>query len=156
MARRFSAKAIRDALGGVDRVMDALVDQAAAQDGRDNALRSAALVAVTELKLTLSQPGTGRSYRRGGRTHVASAPGQPPARDTGKLVGSIDMESVGPGVIAVGTDQPYGADLEDGTVTAGGLIAPRPWMKPTIDRIAPQMREVFGVTLGAAVRKAVP
>lgn len=33
----------------------------------------------------LSRPGTGRIYKRGGRTHQASAPGNPPAADTGSL-----------------------------------------------------------------------
>lgn len=33
----------------------------------------------------LNQPGTGRIYKRGGVSHQASAPGQPPAPDTGSL-----------------------------------------------------------------------
>ena len=43
-----------------------------------NIMRNAALI-------VLGQDGSGRTYRRGGRVQVASAPGQPPAPDYGNL-----------------------------------------------------------------------
>lgn len=63
-----------------------------AQLGR---LRAGAMLGVTEainivdrraVSLILDTPKTGRVYKRRGATHQASAPGEPPASDTGTLL----------------------------------------------------------------------
>lgn len=66
---------------------------------------------------------TGRVYRRGSRTHQASAPGEYPASDTGRLMGSI-MSDIQPMEARVGTNLEYGRFLEFGT----SRMAPRPWL----------------------------
>jgi phage gpG-like protein len=77
---------------------------------------------------TLSQPGRGRLYRKGKTVvHRASAPGAPPAPDTGRLRNSTQSEvfrtSDGAlGVVSVNTE--YAAALELGT----DKIAARPFI----------------------------
>lgn len=61
---------------------NALAD-AAASRGLQTALLQGERILKGDI---LSRPGTGRSYPRGkDRVHVASAPGEPPAPDTGNL-----------------------------------------------------------------------
>jgi hypothetical protein len=81
---------------------------------------------------TLSTPGTGRLYRRGGRLHRASAPGQPPAVDTGRYRQSwwVDHRREGPDTwsVEVGTKDRRGPWLEYGT----RHMAPRPHLRPAV------------------------
>ena len=69
---------------------------------------------------------TGRTYRRGNVTHIASAPGQYPATDRGGLVNSIKAIISGTTAI-VGTKVEYGPMLEFGT----SRMAARPWLLPS-------------------------
>lgn len=110
----------------------------------------------------LSHPGTGnirwgriklrtRSGRRRqltakmvARAGRASAPGEPPAPDTGKLRGSIQSEydrAVQKG--RVGTNDKKAAPLNFGTRRAGRnrttKIAPRPFMEPALKKAAHAM-----------------
>ena len=88
-----------------------------------------------EIKRTLSQPGTGRIYGR----HQASAPGDPPAVDTGRLRNSIAHTRPqwnGWEVSAeVGTNVEYAAALEFGT----SRILPRPYMRPALEKARPRI-----------------
>ena len=59
-------------------------------------------------------------------THIASAPGQYPASDTGRLAGSIKAIISGTTAI-VGTNVAYGPMLEFGT----SRMAARPWLLPS-------------------------
>jgi hypothetical protein len=95
-----------------------------------------------QTKVLLSMPGTGRVYvrgrgrghgRRGGVMHRASAPGQPPAVDTGRLRASITHQVGGPvynsqvGIalyVRVGTGVAYARYLEFGT----SRMAARPFL----------------------------
>lgn len=72
---------------------------------------------------------SGRTYRRGGVTHQASAPGQYPATDTGRLLSSVNMilPTSSRMVGTVGTDVIYGRHLEFGT----SRMAARPWLMPS-------------------------
>lgn len=102
------------------------------------------LVAVVGmLRGILTGPRHGRAYPRGkGRVHIASAPGEPPAVDTGFLrnslrPGRVTMERrpAGPflvGEIRVGAE--YGYYLEKGTKR----MAPRPWVNRMFEK-APQI-----------------
>ena len=58
------------------------------------------------------KPGTGREYKRGGKIHKASAPGEPPAVDTGRLRGSISINWTGSGMAKGKVESP--AKAEDG------------------------------------------
>lgn len=81
------------------------------------------------VKRSLHQAGTGRAYTHGNVTHVASAPGQPPATDTGRLAASIaeelgrDSTSL---VERIGTNVEYALPLEYGSRT----MAARPFLRP--------------------------
>lgn len=79
-----------------------------------------------------SGPATGRIYKRGNTTHQASAPGEYPMSDTGRLASSTkfilatDQRRVG----KVGTDIQYGAHLEFGT----SRMKSRPWLLPSFKK----------------------
>src|SRR5574343_442459 len=55
------------------------------------------LLMETEIKVSM-RSGSGRVYKHGGRTHIASAPNQPPAVDTGRLRASISTNWTGSGM----------------------------------------------------------
>jgi hypothetical protein len=79
----------------------------------------------------------GRVYRIQGVRHRASAPGQPPAIFTGRLIGGIQALTRGRGFGAesrVGTDADYAAALEFGT----SGVAPRPFARPALARLRAQ------------------
>ncbi len=121
--------------------------------GSDSApMRLAALVLENSWKLVLSKPGGGRSYTRGGKQHIASAPGQPPAVDTGKLRQSIGHGTVG-GVMRVGTGLVYALPLEYGYKYASHTLLPRPHARPALAAARKEMGEVVAGTLRSATRR---
>lgn len=67
------------------------------------------------------------------RTHQSSAPGQYPATDTGRLLGSVRMimPTASRIVGEVGTAVMYGAYLEFGT---SNMPDARPWLLPSFNR----------------------
>lgn len=76
---------------------------------------------------SMQQPGTGRRYGR----HTASAPGRPPAVDTGRLVNDIrsEVHVDERGVVGtVGGSVDYLDDLELGT----RHMEPRPVLRPAL------------------------
>lgn len=111
----------------------------------------AALVLEGEWKQVLLTPGRGRVYGK----HQSSAPGDPPAPDTGTLQRSITHEAINETTIRVGTNVEYAGLLEFGTLPRGskaaakagrgglgsrlGGIAPRPHARPALARAEPGM-----------------
>lgn len=98
------------------------------------AQQRAALVAQelrNEIVEQLSQPGRGREYRRGNVTHRASAPGDPPAVDTGRLRGSIGVQRIGDGHYRVGTNVDYAPLLEFGRRNQKA----RPFLRPALEKV---------------------
>ena len=93
---------------------------------------------------------TGRVYRRRTVTHIASAAGQAPANDTGRLVNSFNVsQSADQMVVAIksgGATVDYAVSLEYGTEK----MAPRPFMKPALEksRAFIQKRMVTGIKRG--------
>lgn len=82
------------------------------------------------IRLINSGPKSGRIYVRRGVSHQASAPGQPPASDTGRLVNSITTEyqpDKMTGTVQYGTE--YAAFLEYGTAN----MEPRPFARPALE-----------------------
>jgi hypothetical protein len=60
-------------------------------------------------------PKTGNTYERGGKTHIASSAGNPPAMDTSRLVSSIQIKPSTPSIKPVGkvfTNVEYSQMLE--------------------------------------------
>lgn len=95
------------------------------------AVQRAGLILQGAIKTTLSQPGRGRLYKSRGVTsklarngtkkrarqmHQASAPGDPPAVDTGYLRASVVLNPQADGTVHVGPAAEYAAALEYGTV----------------------------------------
>ena len=115
------------------------VESALARLEKKAAQRVAALALEyhADLRETLSQPG--RGVTRNG--HTASAPGDPPAVQTGTLRNSVQAVQVDPLTWEVGvagkTKHPTSGEavgkialyLEFGTRT----LAPRPFVRPTLD-----------------------
>lgn len=104
-------------LESATRRIDALADQHV--NRRAQELR-------TDIVETLSQPGTGRVYGQ----HQASAPGEAPTVNTGRLRQAVNVQKVADGHYTVGSGRvEYADDLEFGTRT----IAPRPAWRPAIE-----------------------
>lgn len=88
---------------------------------------------------------TGVTYQLYGpkRTHQASAPGEAPASDTGRLANSINMHTLNPLSYAVFTNLPYGRYLEFGTTD----ISERPWLRPARDINAQEFKDSITAAL---------
>lgn len=100
-------------------------------------------------KAAMGTGAAGRTYTRksaGGqaRVHTASAPGSPPAIDTGALRASIHTERVNNSTFLVSDGVKYGAALEFGYPRRN--LAARPFMRPAIEdmqrNIVPLVRSI--------------
>ena len=115
-----------------------------------------------ELKKELSQKGSGRTYRGGrkgqGTLRTRSAPGQPPAVDTGELRRSVMSKPLysnrkrgGSRVlrfVLLGI-KPYGFMLDKGTAR----IKPRPWIQAPKERVVAQVPRIFNTFMTQALNK---
>lgn len=92
-------------------------------------VRKAAEQVHTIASTSMEGPKHGRIYG----AHQASAPGEPPAIDTGKLRNSMRTEFSGDGLSArIGPNaDPYDYYLEFGT----SRMEPRPYMTPAADEV---------------------
>jgi HK97 gp10 family phage protein len=91
----------------------------------------------------------GRTYGK----HTASAPGNPPNTDTGRLVSSIkfDVKTDSEGTVGVvGTNLFYGPMLEFGT----SKMKARPWLGPAFNRHAPDVVKRIQAAANKLLRKA--
>jgi hypothetical protein len=95
----------------------------------DDALNATALAILADIQLSFNTSPAGRSYTRGGVTHVASMPGQPPNIDTGALRASMRVERRGRLHYELMDGVTYGVLLELGT----SRMAARPFMTPAIE-----------------------
>jgi HK97 gp10 family phage protein len=95
-------------------------------------------IRTTAIKSIQRGPKSGIVYDKTNpnRTHRASAPGQAPASDTGRLANSITAEISGKeATITAGTE--YAAPLEFGTRD----IEPRPFMVPAMEQERPKFND---------------
>lgn len=90
--------------------------------------------------------------------HKASAPGDPPAVDTGNLRNSWQTGFSSPGPVikdgnkyrlVVGSKAKYARRLEFG----GGAIAPRPYVRPTAAKFRPMFSAIVAANIQAALAK---
>ena len=95
-------------------------------------------------------PKTGVTYRKynPNRTHTASAPGEAPATDTGRLASSVDYKRDGKLAATVGSLVVYAAMLEFGT----GRIDPRPAWVPATETMRPKFRKRVEAALARAAQ----
>jgi HK97 gp10 family phage protein len=83
--------------------------------------------------------GNGRVYKRGNRTHIASAAGEYPNSDHGDLVKRIYWRMVGKLTAHVGAPILYAKHLEYGT----SKMAARPFMRPTWNDMKKRSQDLF-------------
>lgn len=108
-------------------------------------IQRAALAGEAITKANLSRPGTGRIYPRGnGKTHQASAPGEPPAPDIGELrrMTQADTKVRREGSDVVGRvvqNKEYAHALAVGTEK----MAPRPSLQLLATDQPNQLRDAF-------------
>jgi len=93
--------------------------------------RTAQNIRNTAVRSIQKQSPGGEEYKKHnpGRTHVASAPGQPPNTDTGRLAGSIRAVMSGTPTAYVDALADYAVHLEFGTRN----MAARPFMTPAVE-----------------------
>lgn len=124
------------------------------------AVRRAAMVAVVRgtesvrkeaISSILSGPKSGRVYTRRGVEHQASAPGEAPASDTGRLVGSIRTEYDRgrlAGKVVASTE--YAPHLEYGTAR----MEPRPFLRPALAARREDIERDIQAEVAQALRRA--
>jgi hypothetical protein len=96
----------------------------------DTALAIVTEELVNDIKLLMTKsPATGRAYRRGGRSHVASSSPNAPRPDMGALLGSIRLRKRGRLSYEIQDGVEYGIMMEIGTED----IEPRPFMRPAFE-----------------------
>jgi len=84
---------------------------------------------------------SGRTYNKTNprRTHIASAPGEAPATDTGFLAANVHKDIDQGGLVGtVESRAPYSSDLEFGT----SKISPRPFMQPALEENRRKIRDL--------------
>lgn len=120
-------------VSGIENVI-AKINAAAnsAESAVDEEVRKGAFVVQDTAVNSIKGGGkSGKAYKRGEKTHIASAAGQAPAADTGRLDGSImALKSIYGDGWLVGTSIAYGKYLEFGTKD----IKPRPWLVPALEK----------------------
>lgn len=138
----------------------------------EKAVKEGALLLKREIVKELSKKGTGRARKtrgrpkRGGVTATgrarfrtassgnrASAPGEPPAVDFGRLRASIEEEVIkefATWIGIVGTNLKVGREKKNlGVLLEFGTseIEPRPFFRPALARIRPQLVAIFARNL---------
>lgn len=120
---------------------------AAVEKGVARAVAASALRIERELKTRITEPKSGRTYKRGrSGSHTASAPGEAPATDSGNLIGSIAVLTPSDLEARIGTPVKYALYLEDGT----SKMSPRPLWAVTRDDMIDDVERIFE----AEMRKA--
>ena len=113
-------------------------------DAAEKALQRTVLALEGFVKAILTGQRHGRVYRRGRRVHVASAPGEPPATDTGLLRNSVQASrrmrrTVRTVIGEVGIGAAYALFLEKGT----RRMKPRPFIERTLKDKEKPLFELF-------------
>lgn len=116
-----------------------------------DAVSEAALGIQGTARRSMAQGGRGIVYRRRGIEHKASAPGDPPATDTGRLSSSINITTGFRGGLTaeIGTNVFYAPQLEFGTTR----IAPRPFLFPALERERPKFEKAVSDILKREIAK---
>lgn len=113
----------------------------------------------SEIRTELSQPGTGRLHSGWGLKYRSSAPGKPPAVQSGRLRNSWLADSI-PRVsgnrlsLRVASKLPYAAILQFGGVTGKNRrtkIAPRPYLNRPAKTVAERFPQVITSEIASAI-----
>lgn len=105
-------------------------------------IEKAATETEKEMKKSITNGAkTGLIYTRRGVKHRSSAPGQAPANDTGKLVGSISTKSRKKGIVEVVIGALYAMPLEFGN----SRMKARPFIIPAVEKVSKKLEKLFEV-----------
>jgi HK97 gp10 family phage protein len=110
--------------------------------------RAASWVAADAVRGIQRGKHTGKTYKRRGVEHQASAPGEYPASDTGRLASSIRINR---GLLEadIGSDLAYAKYLEPDNGD-GGKMKPRPFLEPSYEKNKEQIDQI----IDEAIKKA--
>lgn len=106
-----------------------------ADKGVMDAIKVTAFAIERDAIKSMSVRGKGKIYQRGNITHQASAEGDAPSTDTGRLAASVKA-IIKTKEAYVGTDVDYGFFLEFGT----RKVAERPWLRRAKEKNMPMFR----------------
>lgn len=99
-------------------------------------VKNTAFGILSDVREAMAESKSGREYKRKGRPHIASAPGEAPAIDTSTLANSINVEVDGL-TATVGTNVEYAMHLEFGTTR----MEPRPFFGPAFEKAKPEFEQ---------------
>lgn len=97
---------------------------------------------------------SGKLYKRGNKTHRASAPGEAPATDTGQLARSIRnvySRSQISATVGPRSNAPYAKSLEFGT----SKMAARPFVRPTFNKNKEKIKKIIEVEAKKGVKNGI-
>ena len=96
-------------------------------------------------------PKTGKHYKRGKKTHIASSSGNPPAIDSGDLLKSIifDVRKMEVEVGSIIDIPPYPRYLEEGTKKMDA----RPWLEPAVEKHQQEIVDDIGENVFELIKK---
>lgn len=115
-----------------------------------NALETSAMLIRNRAIQNINSGGrSGRTYKRGKKGfHVASAPGEFPASDSGALVRDISLERFADSVTVGSRKEPHGYYLEFGT----SRMAARPWLRRSAEQEEQAINKLLDAMLGDLIR----
>lgn len=114
--------------------------------------KGALLIQKTARRKIMDGPKTGLAYKRGKKEHIASAPGEAPANDTGNLQRSIVVVAASPSdrvTALVNANAEYANWLENGTLD--GKIQPRPFLTPSAEENAKKIGDMVKEEIEKAI-----
>ena len=141
-ARIDGLEQLRAALGSASVELDTAINQVMDATGLE--------IRTEIIRRYNSGPATGRVYQKykPRRTHQASAPGQAPMSDTGRLANATTFSRIGPVTVAVENRLEYATALEHGTAT----IRPRPVWRQVALEAEPKLKRRLETTVAAFTR----
>jgi len=104
-------------------------------------VREIAFAIEAQMKLEQTEPKHGREYKRGNRSHTASAAGEAPAVDTGFLINSIHTRIISDKEAEIEINADYAEFLEVGTIHMGA----RPYVEPAIEGVIARFNKSGGI-----------
>jgi hypothetical protein len=148
--------------GGIQLSTGSEIDEAltldaynAISNGMVAKLVRAGFLLENRIKRLLSMPGSGAWYtsKSGGGMHQASAPGEPPATDTGRYraswISEVTVSEIADGFLGwkmrIGTAlwETFGRRLELGGYGGGAYIAPRPHVRAAYDGATEEVNAIL-------------